>query len=435
MSFPNDFLWGAASAAPQIEGAWNVDGKAPSIWDVASARKIKRGENTHTACDHYHRYQEDVTLMRELGLKSYRFSVSWPRVMPEPGKVNEKGLRFYVDLVNELAANGIEPICTLYHWDLPLWMHKKGGWVSSKVVDHFAEYTKIVVDALSNKMRHWITLNEPSCFMGMGYVAGGHAPFQTVTAVCTLSLTDHILQAHSRAVEIIRTNAKLPPIIGVAFASDAYIPDNESAEAIKTAYEVTFSMNKAMFANGWWADPMLLRTAQGMEGKLLSRKTIENCPKLDFVGLNVYQPSNYNCGGVYQKQAVPGMPRNTIGFVVEPEVMYWVTRFFHERYRLPIMITENGMANNDFLMADGKVHDPQRIDFTGGYLRSLKRAVEEGISVLGYQHWSLIDNFEWAEGYDPRFGLIHVDYATQKRTIKDSGFWYRDVITSNGENL
>lgn len=435
MPFPKDFLWGAASAAPQIEGAWDEDGRTPSIWDAAPSQKIKRSETPHTACDHYHRYREDVALMREMGLKSYRFSVSWPRVMPEPGKVNPEGLQFYVDLVKELTDSGIEPICTLYHWDLPVWMHKKGGWCSAKVVDHFVEYTKVVVDALSDKVRYWITINEPSCFMGLGYVTGIHAPFQRATALLTGPLTEHILLAHSKAVAILRSHAKRTPMIGVALVAEAYIPETESPDAVQTAYEVTFSMDRAMFSNSWWADPMLSQTAGGVERKLLSRKTVESCPKLDFIGLNVYQPSNYFCGGVHQKTSVPGMPRNTIGFVIKPDVMYWVTRFFYERYRMPIMITENGMANNDFVMSDGKVHDPQRIDFMKGYLGSLGRAVGEGIPVLGYQHWSLIDNFEWAEGYDPRFGLIHVDYATQKRTVKDSGLWYRDVIAANGENL
>ena len=232
--FAKDFLWGAAAAATQVEGGWNADGKTPSIWDTVPKKKVKHGENCHIACDHYHRWREDVNLMKQMGLKSYRFSVSWSRVIPEEGRVNPKGLQFYSDLIDALLEAGIEPLVTIYHWDLPTWVYKKGGWLSNAIVPLFAEYTRILVEAFSNRVRWWMTLNEPACFISGGYLMGIHAPFKRDYFEMT-RLTRNCMLAHAAAVKTIRQYAKQPVKVGVAFSSGAYVPDAETPEEIEKA--------------------------------------------------------------------------------------------------------------------------------------------------------------------------------------------------------
>ncbi len=434
MTFPENFLWGAASASAQVEGAWNEDGKCPSIWDMATAKQVKNGETCHVACDHYHRYKEDVALMKELGLKSYRFSVSWPRVMPEKGKVNPKGLQFYIDLVRELRAAGIEPLCTLFHWDLPVWVQEQGGWKNPKIAELFGEYVKVVVDALSDQVTYWMTINEPQCFIMMGNVSGVHAPFRR-DFFSMKKLVRNALLAHGTAVKVIRQSAKLPPKIGVAMAASCYVPLSESDKDIEKARFITFEDTAGVINNSIYCDPIFLKTAPKFNRRSFSQADLELIGQpLDFVGVNVYQPINHNLPGKENRPA-PDAKRTMLGWIVDGRCLYWTIRFFHERYKLPVMVTENGMANPDEVSSDGAVHDAARTEFLYEYLGGVKRAVHEGIPVLGYQHWSIMDNFEWAEGYAPRFGLIHVDYKTQKRTIKDSGYAYAQIIRENGSNL
>ena len=432
--FSEEFLWGAASAAAQVEGAWNEDGKTASIWDVATDKQVKNGETCHVACDHYHRYKEDVALMKQMGLKSYRFSVSWPRVMPEKDKVNPKGVQFYVDLVRELKNAGIEPLCTLFHWDLPQWVQNEGGWKSEKVVTYFAEYVKVVVDALSDQVRYWMTINEPQLFIVGGNVGGFHAPFRK-DFLSMKKLVRHALLAHGAAVKAIREYAKQPPMVGVAMSASCYVPRSEKPEDIEKARFITFEDTAGVINNSMYCDPIFLKTAPKFNRRSFKKGDMELIgQKLDFVGVNVYQPINQNLPGKENKPA-PDAKRTMLGWIVDGRCLYWTIRFFHERYGVPVMVTENGMANPDVVSADGAVHDPERIEFMQEYLGEMKRAVEEGIPVLGYQHWSIMDNFEWAEGYGPRFGLIHVDFETQKRTIKDSGLAYAEIIRTNGETL
>ena len=241
MSFPKEFLWGAASAATQIEGAWNEDGKCPSIWDVAG-NHIKNGDNTFVACDHYHRYKEDVALMKELGLKSYRFSINWCRIVPEQGKINEKGLMFYSNLVDELISSGIEPMITLYHWDLPLWMHKLGGWKNSAIIDEFLFYVEAVIDALSDRVKYWMTINEPQVFIMSAYVIGNFAPFKHAIFSYNNCLRNCLL-AHGKAVKLIREKAKIKPLIGLAMAATTYIPDSLDEKGIAEATKNSFESN------------------------------------------------------------------------------------------------------------------------------------------------------------------------------------------------
>ncbi len=434
--FPKDFLWGAASAAAQIEGAYLEDGKGLSIWDVAPKKKIRYGEHCHEACDHYHHYKEDVALMKEMGLKSYRFSVSWARVMPEMGVINRKGLAFYQELVKELQAAGIEPMVTLFHWDTPQWMQEMGGWKSPKICDYFESYVRAVVEALSDKVQWWMTLNEPSCFIMNGYMQGVHAPFKR-DYLGLNKLTRNCMLCHARAVKVIRSCAKLTPKVGIAMATSACVPIENSKEAVEEARKRTYEDGFAIMSNTWWLDPILKGkpvTAYGIYHT--SKKDLEEIhQKLDFLAVNVYTPLNAGTWGGKGELNRPGAPRNSMGWLIDERVMYYTLKFTYERYGLPIMISENGMADNDFPSTDGKVHDLRRMDFIERYIKSMQKAMTEGIPVLGYQYWSVMDNFEWAEGYDPRFGLIYVDYETQKRIIKDSGYFYRKIIESNGSCL
>ena len=446
--FCKDFLWGAASAAHQIEGAYLEDGKGMGIWDTFEQETgyIIRNENGNVACDHYHRYREDVAIMKELGLKSYRFSVSWPRVMPEGyGTVNEKGLQFYIDLVNELTEAGIEPMVTLFHWNLPTAIYELGGWENPQVVDWFEQYTDVVTTALGKKVKYWMTFNEPQLFIGAGLNAGVFAPFEKKSTEALMRISKNVYLAHGKAVRIIRKNCQIS-IVGMAPTGEIVIPRDMNAESIERARKLSFSMKKESFTSSitWWSDPVFFgkipEDAQAIFGECLPVLTEEEweivTEPLDFYGFNIYQGlEDLDLTEEYGPYAYPGSPKTSMDWNVTPEVLYWSCRFLYERYGKPIMITENGMSSFDWVSLDGKVHDPNRIDFLHRYLRSIKDAVSEGIPVLGYQYWSIMDNFEWINGYDKRFGLVYVDYRTQKRTIKDSACWYRDVIATNGEIL
>lgn len=433
MGFSTNFLWGAASAAAQVEGAWDEDGKCPSIWDNAGSH-VKNGETCRTACDHYHRYREDVALMKELGLRSYRFSVSMCRVMPREGVINPKGLEFYKNLVSELREAGIEPMCTLYHWDLPQWAQDKGGWKNDRIVDWYLRYAEAVVDALSDKVTYWMTFNEPQMFIMMGYVAGSAAPYRHDVFSFRRHHLRNFLLAHGRCVKMIRDRAKTAPKIGIAMASTTYIPDSETPAGLLDAAQKSFDSQVGEGSNSLYMDPIGLGKASPMMRRYLSAEDLKIISEpMDFVGVNVYQPSN----GMLSKKAyeAENHPKTSLGWVVDGRCLYWTVRQYWERYHLPVMVTENGMAASDTVSPDGKCHDPERVRFLDEFLSNLKRAADEGIPVLGYQHWSIMDNFEWNEGYGPRFGLIHVDYKTQKRTLKDSALHYAEIIRENGESL
>ena len=430
--FPKDFLWGAATAAPQIEGGYLDDGRTPSVWDVAPEGKIKDNATCHEACDHYHRMREDVALMKEIGLKSYRFSVSWSRVVPKEGVVNKKGLQFYIDLVDELRANNIEPMVTIFHWDLPVWVYEKGGWLSEKIIPLFADYTKVLVDALSDKVTYWMPMNEPQCFIMNGYMQGAHAPFKH-RYLALSKLTKICLMAFHESVDVIRKYAKTPPKIGIAMAAGAFVPKSDSKADVEEARDKTFNSGLGVMGNRWWSDPIFKGEPAVVYGVYRTHK--KDMPKikckLDFVGVNVYQPFADGCWGNKPAEEIPDDKKTSMGWVIDGRVLYYTIKFFYERYGLPVLVTENGMADND-VVVNGEVKDDKRIKFINDYLSSVKRAVSEGIPVMGYQYWSLMDNFEWAEGYGPRFGLVYVDYKTQKRTLKNSAYHYKKIIESNG---
>lgn len=449
MAFAKDYLWGAASAAPQIEGAWNEDGRGESIWDtlVHEGGHVAHGETCDVACDHYHRWREDVAIMKELGLKSYRFSVSWSRVLPEgTGRVNEAGLHFYVQLCDALLEAGIKPLVTLYHWDLPTALYRKGGWKNPESPAWFEEYTELLAKALGDRAYAWMTFNEPQMFVGLGMLVGAHAPFEHNDDKTLAEVSKNVLLAHGRAVSVLR---RLCPkaLIGMAPTGDCYLPKDETPESIEEARRKSTRLGRDfVISNTWWADPIFLgkapEDAEALLGENMYRLTAEEwasvSQKLDFYGFNCYQGTQDYPPPEdgYNNYAWQGSPKTGFGWNFTPQALYYSSKFWYERYCLPVLITENGYAGLDHVMLDGKVHDPQRQDFLHRYLLQVKRAVDEGIPVLGYQYWSIMDNFEWAAGYDPRFGLVYVDYHNNcERTIKDSALWYRDVIASNGENL
>ncbi|MEA3395994.1 MAG: GH1 family beta-glucosidase [Chloroflexota bacterium] len=450
MSFPKDFVWGAAAASYQVEGGADEDGRGLSVWDMLCRQpgKIWEGNTGAVACDHYHRYAEDARLMRKIGLQAYRLSISWPRVLPEGvGAVNEPGLAFYDRLVDALLENGMEPWVTLFHWDYPYALYCRGGWLNRDSANWFADYAAVVVDRLSDRVSHWMPQNEPQCYLGLGHLVGRHAPGLRMGFAEVLLATHHSLLAHGKAVQVIRARAKTRPLIGAAPVGFVKIPDTESAEDVEAARAATFSVaQKNCESNTWFSDPMLLGAypedgvelfgADMPEIRAGDMETI--CQPLDFYGANIYSGTRCRATGDGRCEPVSepdGPPLTMVGWRVTPDALYWGPRFFYERYGLPIVITENGMANCDWVHLDGKVHDPQRIDFFSRYLRAYHRASADGVDVRGYFLWSIMDNFEWALGYQQRFGIIYVDYATQQRILKDSAYWYREVIASNGETL
>lgn len=454
MDFSKEFLWGAASAAYQIEGAYQDDGKGPGIWDALSEGHIAHGENGNIACDHYHRFREDVALMKKIGLKSYRFSISWPRILPEGiGKVNEAGLQFYSDLVDALLEANIEPMVTLYHWNLPMKLYERGGWQNADSPEWFAEYVGVIAKALAGRVKYWITFNEPQIFVGAGLVFGNHAPFTHISGAEVTNVMRNLLLAHGKAVSVLRRECSAQVRIGIAPSADTVIPHAETPEAIEEARKATFALNPdvpifciACFCISWFCDPILLgdylpEDKERMGNKLpqFTAAELESISQpLDFMGFNVYQgggnpfPQNPN---TYDRYSYQGSPRTACNWNITPDVMYWCCRFFFERYKKPLMVTENGIACFDSVSLDGAVHDPNRKDYIHRHLLSLHRAIDEGIPVLGYQYWSIMDNLEWTDGYDKRFGLIYVDYRTQQRIVKDSAWWYSEVIRTNGKEL
>ena len=450
MRVPEGFVWGAATAAYQIEGGHDADGKGPSVWDMMCRwpGKIHKGQSGQVACDHYHRYGEDVALMKQIGLKAYRFSISWPRVIPQgTGKINEKGLAFYDKLVDELLKADIQPWVTLFHWDYPLALFNRGGWLNRDSAEWFAEYSEAVADRLGDRVEQWITLNEPQCFIFSGHGQGDHAPGIKLPIKEQMQITHHVLMAHGRAVGVLRSRCKKSPQIGWAPVGYIRHPGGEDEESIALARKQSFSYDSVdMWKMPLYADPVVfghypedLLELLGSDAPQVEPGDMELISqKLDFFGVNIYssdpaRSGSEECSG---KDVFPdGYPHTLFNWPVTPESIYWASRFVHERYSLPVAITENGMSNVDWVSMDGKVHDPQRIDFTHRYLLELERAILDGIDVRGYFHWSAMDNFEWAAGYKQRFGLIYVDYATGKRTLKDSAYWYAKVIETNGANL
>ncbi|HEX2954761.1 MAG TPA: GH1 family beta-glucosidase [Bacillota bacterium] len=443
MRFPKGFFWGTATSAYQIEGAWNSDGRGESIWDRFShkAGNIADGRNGDIACDHYHRWQEDLQIMKELGTNAYRFSLAWPRILPEGrGTVNAKGLDFYKRLVDGLLEKGIEPFPTLYHWDLPLALHDAGGWVNRRIVDWFGEYAEILYRALGDRVNYWSTINEPNMCTFLGYDLGVHAP--GVKDVSTFMQTvHHVLLAHAEAVR--RGRALLPNAkFGIVPAVGAVYPATES-EVDREAAEQVWD-----FMTSLYLDPIFKgEYPQGLRETLQIKDDSVNILDgdlerisipLDFLGITHYYSDFIKKGPNGEPeflQASEDIRQNALGWNIHPDGFYDVLMALTKRYgRMPIYVMENGLPHPAGVSADGAVHDPERITYLREYIQSMHRAIMDGADVRGYFVWSLLDNFEWTEGFQDKahFGLVNVDFSTQKRTIKDSGYFYREIIHHNG---
>ena len=450
MGFAKDFVWGAATSSYQIEGTGRDSGKGQNIWDVFTKEpgRVYEGHTGDIACDHYHRFREDVAYMKELGLKGYRFSIDWSRVLPEgTGKVNEKGIDFYNALIDELLEQGIEPYITLYHWELPYEIYKRGGWMNPEIVEWFGQYARLVAERFSDRVKYFFTLNEPQCFVGLGFLQGCHAPGVKAPLRDTFEMAHNALKAHGRAVQMLRAYGKQNVQIGYAPTSGMCYPEKETPKDIEAARKALFALPDDLsnwtWNVSWWSDPVILGKypEEGMKKyeKYLPVITDEDMKlisqPIDFYGQNIYNGRCIRMGTDGRPEEVrrpAGFPKTATNWPVTPEALYWGPKFLYERYRKPIYITENGMACHDTVSQDGKVHDPNRIDFLARYLINLKRAAEE-IDIRGYFQWSLMDNFEWDKGYAERFGIIYVDFETQERIWKDSAYWYRDLIRRNGD--
>jgi beta-glucosidase len=441
--FPRGFLWGTATASYQIEGAVKKDGRGPSIWDTFSHTpgKVKDGATGDVAVDHYHRYKEDVALMRALGVESYRFSIAWPRVFPQgAGTPNPKGLDFYDRLIDELLANGIEPFATLYHWDLPQALQDRGGWESRDTAEAFAVYAGYIADKLSDRVRRFFTINEFLTFVELGYGTGVHAPGLKLPRGRLNQVRHHAVLGHGLAVQAIRAHGRRGTKVGPAENIATAVPFVETPEHIKASELATRELNAGyltVMLEGRYTDAFL--SAAGADAPKFTDEELKAISSpVDFVGLNIYVPNRYvraideapGYASIPYASSHPHMVSPWL--VIGPEALYWAPRHVAKIWKVKeIYITENGCSAADEPRDDGAIYDTDRIMFLRSYLAQLQRATSEGVPVKGYFLWSLVDNFEWADGYATRFGLVHVDYATQKRTPKLSAAFYKEVIAGN----
>jgi beta-glucosidase len=437
--FPSDFYWGAATAAYQVEGAWNEDGKGESIWDrfAHTVGTVKGAYTGDVACDSYHRFHEDIALMHAMHLNSYRFSISWPRIQPDgTGVPNRKGLDYYDRLVDALLAAKIRPLPTLYHWDLPQTLEEKGGWPNRDVAGYLADYAGLVATTLGDRVTNWAIFNEPWIFTYIGYYTGEHAPGRTnfpdfIRATHVVNLAQG--QAF-RAIKAARPSAK----VGSAFSTSYAQPKTQSAEDVAAAerfhaFNNLWFINPAM--NGEYPKILSSMLTPEMLGVQPGDMEIVKAP-LDFFGINYYartivsaatKPAELNLDHVTAKQG----PHTDIGWEVWPDGFYNLLMRMTRDFNKPVIeITENGCSYGDTPFEGGGVPDRRRIDFYRGYIGAVARAIADGANIGGYHAWSLLDNFEWAEGFSQRFGLTYVDFRNQKRSIKDSGIWYGNLAAT-----
>jgi beta-glucosidase len=447
VTFPKGFFWGTATAAYQIEGAWNEDGKGESIWDrfAHMPGKIKNGDTGDVACDSYHRWREDIDLMQAMNLNSYRFSIAWPRIQPSgSGPTNSKGLDYYSRLVNALLEARIRPLVTLYHWDLPQALEDAGGWPNRDTAGRFADYVQLVARALGDRVSDWMLFNEPAAFVDLGHLEGTHAPGRQ-------SLLDFLRATHVvnlaqgagfRALKAVRPAAR----VGTAFSMSPCEPATDSAAdklAAARAHAITNTWFLEPALRGRYPDALTFLPETAMRIKSGDMENIR--APLDFIGINLYYRTIASAPGAMERMAhaqdwlfpvkMEGGqqgPKTDIGWEVWPKALYdMVTRITRDYNRPVIEITESGCSYNDGPDASGVIRDSRRIEYHRAYLAALGRSIAEGADVRGYHAWSLLDNFEWAEGYSQRFGLAYVDFKTQQRTIKDSGRWYAKVTSEN----
>src|SRR3954447_20240039 len=439
---PPTFQWGVATSAYQIEGAASEDGRTPSIWDTFCRKPgaVHNGDHGDVACDHYHRMPQDVALIKSLGVDAYRFSVSWPRVQPGGrGPANPAGLAFYDRLVDELLANGIDPWVTLYHWDLPQELEDAGGWPVRDTAQRFADYADLVADALGDRVRYWTTLNEPWCSSFLGYASGAHAPGRHEHDAAVAAV-HHLLLGHGLGVQALRARGAEQVGITLNLAPMTPVDDHPAvADAVRRADGWQKRIFLAPLLRGAYPDDVRADLAGVTDfsfEKDGDAATI--AAPLDLLGVNYYQTQ------VVSTSPMPGTnlaalgpsetPLTAMGWGVDPEGLGDLLRRLQRDYGdLPLYLTENGSAYEDEVLPDGSIHDAERTSYLAALLASAQQAIADGVPLKGYFVWSLMDNFEWAHGYSKRFGVVHVDYATQQRRIKDSGRWYADFLRAHRE--
>jgi len=440
MSFPNGFLWGTSTAAYQIEGSPLADGASPSIWHEFSHRKgrIKNNHHGDIACDHYHRYQEDIRHLKELGVKAYRFSVSWPRIVAQPGAVNSRGIDYYRRIVDLLLEAGIEPYITLFHWETPLRLERQGGFRKPQSVDYLAEYGNILFRALGDRVKNWITINEPMVYSILGYVKGEHAPGRKNDLKGMFAAAHYLLLSHSRLVKNFRS-AVPRGRIGIAQAQIWTMPHNpERAKDLQAAGLMDDLLNRL------YIDPIMLgkypEKVVEKFGRFLPRGWEEDLPEMtvpfDFVGVNYYTSHRYRYSPftpfTHARQTPIAGVKSSAMWEIYPEGLYNLLMRLKNEYGNPdCLITENGYPLIEMPGAD-PLHDQERINYLYEHISAAGRAIKDGVNLKGYFIWSLLDNFEWQHGYNMRFGLIRVDFNTLKREWRRSAHWFRDLIKSGG---
>jgi beta-glucosidase len=445
LPFPDDFIWGVATSSYQIEGAVNEGGRGPSIWDTfcATPGKVADGDNGDVACDHYNRYDSDIDIMKALNVAAYRFSVAWPRIFPVGTETtpNEAGLDFYDRLVDGLLARGITPWVTLYHWDLPQGLEDLGGWRNRKVVEAFERYTAAMATRLGDRVKHWITHNEPWCVASLGHELGEHAP-GLKDGKAMLAAAHHVLLSHGRAVPIIR-NAVDDAKVGITVNLTPGYPASDSAEDAAATKEFDGWFNRwyldPLYGRGYPEDMFPIYEKKGWGAPPVQPGDLETIAvDTDFLVINFYSRAILAAEGSEGRvrHDPPESAKTDIGWEIYPDGLRdLLVRLAKSYPRKPLIITENGSAWHTGPDADGRVNDLDRIAYLHGHLAACHRAIKEGVPLEGYFAWSLMDNFEWAYGYAQRFGLVHVDYETQQRTIKDSGKYYAEIIRRGGLSL
>lgn len=439
-AFPESFIWGVATASYQIEGGAHEEGRGESIWDRFARQpgKVYKQQNGEIACDHFHRYPEDVQLIADLGVQSYRFSFAWPRLFPEEGKFNPEGLEFYKRLLDELEAKGITPAATIYHWDLPTWLQDKGGWTNRETVDHFVTYAKVLFEAFGSRIKAWITHNEPWCAAFLGYAIGVHAPGHTDWNEALIA-SHHLLLSHGKVVEAYRS-MELDGEIGITLNLSPAVPATDSPK------DASAAVRSDGFSNRWFLDPVfkgsypedMMTLYENRFGPLqfVKQGDLETiAARIDFLGINYYSHNTVESdenNDIFGVRPIPETGNVTdMGWGIYPESLYdLLTRIKLEYTDIPLYITENGAAYPDKLI-NGKVEDYDRINYLHDHFAAAHRFLKQGGKLLGYYVWSFMDNYEWAFGYSKRFGIVFVDYETLERTPKESYKWYQKVIQNN----
>lgn len=434
------FIFGAASSSYQIEGGYDQDGKGKSIWDTFSEDKNNIEDKTDgkIACDSYHRYKEDVALLKELGVNSYRFSISWPRILPnENGEINLKGLKYYLDLIDELISNGIEPIVTIYHWDLPQALQDKGGMMNEEFPDWFTEYSSVLASAFKGKVTKYIIINEPQCIIGQGLVTGDHAPGLHLNMKDALQATHNMLKAYGKAsiaIKRIDPNAKT----SIATTGNVFVPQDE--ESVEVCRQKMFAVDSKYpwFGMSIYLDPIIL----GDYPKEYYQNFKDILPNITKEDLNLIHQvpdflsfNNYS-GTIYRKGKPIDFRREGIKTAdieweqIVPSALYYGPKYLYQRYSRPILVSENGMCDNTPCI-NGKVSDDRRCKYIEDYFSNLMKAKKDGTDVIGYLYWSLLDNYEWSRGYSKRFGLVYVPFPETARIKKESFYFFKELIKKN----